>query len=359
MATFQILLNTLREPQSAKNLTAREWDILLRLARHTQLLSRLAIQLLEICPAEKIPPAVADHLRAARHLSQAHQREVRWEVNRVHRALHGTGIDFVLLKGAAYVMANLPPAQGRLFQDIDFMVAKEQLDTVEQQLRWHGWFSGHLDEYDQRFYREWTHELPPMQHIKRKTILDVHYRILPSKARLQPDPKTMLESAVPLTEYEGVKVLAPEDMVLHSASHLFHDGELENGLRDLVDLDALLRHFGGNTCFWDRLSQRAIDLGLTRPLYYALKYTDYFLATPIPQNLKQQALDWSPSMGASQVMDTLFKTALAPDHTSCNTPFSGIARWFLYVRSHYLRMPLHLLIPHITRKAYKRRFGKQ
>jgi hypothetical protein len=34
-------------------------------------------------------------------------------------------------------------------------------------------------------------------------------------------------------------------MVLHSATHLFYDGELNHGLRDLVDLDDLLRHFSG------------------------------------------------------------------------------------------------------------------
>jgi len=26
--------------------------------------------------------------------------------------------------------------------------------------------------------------------------------------------------------------------------------------------------------------------------------------------------------------------------------------WLLYIRSHYLRMPLHLLVPHLARKAY-------
>ena len=35
-------------------------------------------------------------------------------------------------------------------------------------------------------------------------------------------------------------------MVLHSATHLFHEGELDKALRDLVDIDGLLRHFGGH-----------------------------------------------------------------------------------------------------------------
>ena len=47
-----------------------------------------------------------------------------------------------------------------------------------------------------------------------------------------------------ITERPGFAVLAPEDMVLHSATHLFNEGEFDRGLRDLNDLDLLLREFG-------------------------------------------------------------------------------------------------------------------
>jgi hypothetical protein len=30
---------------------------------------------------------------------------------------------------------------------------------------------------------------------------------------------------------------------------------------------------------------------------------------------------------------------------------TGLARWLLYVRGHYQRMPLRLLVPHLVRKA--------
>jgi hypothetical protein len=32
-------------------------------------------------------------------------------------------------------------------------------------------------------------------------------------------------------------------------------------------------------------------------------------------------------------------------------------RWLLYARSHWLRMPAHLLIPHLVRKSLRRRQG--
>ena len=41
-----------------------------------------------------------------------------------------------------------------------------------------GYVTTHLDPYDQRYYRRWRHELPPMQHVKRLTVLDVHHNLV-------------------------------------------------------------------------------------------------------------------------------------------------------------------------------------
>jgi hypothetical protein len=55
-------------------------------------------------------------------------------------------------------------------------------------------------------------------------------------------------------------------------------------------------------------------------------------------------------------MDQLFGPALRPNHPSCRDGMSGFALWLLYVRSHYLLMPVRVLVPHLVRKAYVRRF---
>jgi len=77
-------------------------------------------------------------------------------------------------------------------------------------------------------------------------------------------------------------VLAPTDMMLHSAVHLFYDGDFTRGLRDLADMDALLRHFGTDTAFWPALLASAHTHDLVRPLFYALHYCAKVLGTPLP-----------------------------------------------------------------------------
>ena len=50
-------------------------------------------------------------------------------------------------------------------------------------------------------------------------------------------------------------------------------------------------------------------------------------------------------------MHLLFLKGLTSVHPTCSSRVASIARWMLYVRAHYLRMPLHLLLPHLLRKA--------
>ncbi len=346
------VLECLRQPQRAADFSDADWDLLIRQARHSNLLARLD-WLFQQHPAVQPPIWAERHLEAARRVSDRQQIAVRYEIGQIVRAMRPLQQPVILLKGAAYVATGLAPYHGRMFSDIDIMVPKPVLERAEQRMLLAGWMSAHHDAYDQKYYRTWMHELPPLRHRRRGTVVDMHHTILPETARLKPDAARLIAAAVPVEGLEQVFVLAPLDMILHSATHLFHDGELENGLRDLVDLDALLRHFATDDGFWPRLQARAEEMDLQRPLYYALRYCRELLQTPVPESALAATSPHQPRFAA--LMDMLFQRALRPDHVSCNDAFTGLARWLLYVRSHHLRMPLHLLLPHLVRKAIKRR----
>ena len=155
-----------------------------------------------------------------------------------------------------------------------------------------------------------------------------------------------------LPGFPRFSIPAPVDLVLHSATHLFHEGEWQHGLRDLVDLDALLRAYGGEPAFWGRLLERARTLNLGRPLYYALRYARRLLHTPVPEEAIANCPERPSSLSAA-VMDVLFLPAFACAHAECRGLLTRPAAFVLYVRSHWLRMPLHLLLPHLLRKAWK------
>ena len=347
-----LLVTVLRAPGSMAHLALPEWDLLLRQALAANLTATLYCLALEHGLLDAIAPAPRRHLAWAGTLVKRHGEGVRWEVDRIGAALAAIEVPLLLLKGAAYVMADLPPAQGRLFSDVDILVPREDIDLVESTLMLAGWFSQHQDAYDQRYYRLWMHEIPPMRHMQRASMIDVHHAILPLTARARPDPAKLRAAAVTLAGQGAVKVLAPVDMVLHSATHLFYDGEFDKGLRDLLDLHRLLLHFGAAPGFWELLAARAHELQLGRPLFYALRYCARVLETPVPAAVGAALGPAAPNAALLALMDALFLRALMPAHPSCSGPLSGLARRLLYVRGNWLRMPPLLLARHLFHKAF-------
>lgn len=339
-----LLHQALVNPGRVRELSAADWDLLVRQARHANLLGRLGAQLRGQAWWPELPQKPRNHLQSGLMLAERQQQGIMIEVGHLQQIAARVGTPLILLKGAAYVAAGLAAAPGRVFGDVDILVPRAALDAWESELLLNGWGGTALSAYDQRYYRRWMHELPPLQHSRRGSALDVHHTILPPTAHAGVDPQLLLDASVAVSGCEGLRVLAPEDMVLHSATHLFHEGEPDNLLRDLSDLDLLLRQFSSEPAFWQQLQARAGMLGLQRPLGLALRYTAEFLRTPLGL----------PVAISSERLDAIYRSLFRTTHDSCADRFTPWACRLLYVRSHWLRMPPHLLSYHLLRKALSR-----
>ncbi len=343
------LLDVVTHHRDPTSLDLPQWDSLLVEARNAWILASLGFRFEKLGWLERLPADVLSQIQTECAIAVENQRSLRWEVNRIQRALAELDVPVILLKGAAYIFAGLPPAPGRVATDVDILVPKERLADVEHALMEGGWETMKLDAYDQRYYRTWMHELPPLCHRDRDVVVDVHHNILPKTGRLHPDPRELVKSSTSV-DGERLRVLAPDDMVLHSAAHLFQDGELNGGLRDLLDLDSLFRHFGADESFWGGLLSRAQSMDLERPLFYALRYCEQWLGTPVPDTSTLKR----PRAPALAIMDALTRRAVMPDGWEPHSLRTQLARWLLYVRSHWLRMPPVLLTRHLLRKAWAR-----
>jgi len=340
-----LLVRVLREPEVLRSLTFAQCARVMDAAEYARLLGWFQFRVDEgLLPAA--PPAwLTDRLTAARAFVDEYDRAVKWEIDRLHRAFLGTGIRWVLLKGAGYLAAGLPPGRGRNVADIDVLVPLSRLADAEAALHAHGWITPTLDPYDERYYREWMHELPPMVHEERGAVVDLHHAILPRTSRLRPSSDRLLERCVAVAP--DVHVLCPSHMVLHAAAHLFHDGEIAGAIRDVVDLDGLLRCFATDPDFWSDFVEEAGRLGLTRPAYYAVRYARQLLDTPVPAEVMTAMAAWAPGPVTGAIMDRLVLGAL-PGPGGRGSSRAALA---LYVRSHWLRMPPLQVARHLARKA--------
>ncbi len=345
------------DPGQVLELDLSQWDLLIRQTRRADLLARLQLLFEEAGVSGQIPTQPLLHIQSAKAYADRFYISLQWEIICIQEALKTVDMPLVLLKGAAYAVVGDKAAKGRVFTDVDILVPESKVLEVESALIKAGWMTDTFDPYDQKYYRQWMHEIPPLRHLKRQTSIDVHHNILPKTSRFCPDAKKLLANIVKIPG-KAIWVLAPEDRVLHSATHLFHEGELEHGFRDLSDLDLLLKEFSVEDNFWMKLLQRADELNQQIPLFYALRYTSLILQTPVPKEVLKASEEHTPNRVKKKFMDALFLRALMPDHQSCNDQWTGLARWLLFIRSHWLKMPWYLLIPHLFRKSIMRLSGK-
>lgn len=353
----QQLLHGLKHPEVLAHEGLLSWNAVLREARAANLVARLAHVIEQAGLDASVPAPVRPHLLAARRLSQHQHDAIRWECRHLAQALGDLQIPVVLLKGSAYVMGDLMASRGRLFGDVDILVPRPHLNRVEAALRLHGWSAGAVDPYDDRYYRRWMHELPPFVHLKRGTALDVHHNILPLSAADVPQPQTILDRSEQLPN-SPLRVPSREDLVIHSAVHLFHEGETVHALRDLLDLESLCDQFAqADPRFWGRLVARARELRLVWPVCLALRYLAGVLQMHIPGNV-QDELREGAGVGRLRMaaLDRLYRHAFLDSRSSPSAPAASLARGILYLRGHALRMPLHLLALHLARKGLLRLF---
>ena len=324
-----MLVASLRDPASVLALDGEGWTSVIAAARAEQLVGTLGHRVEGL----SIPSAAAALMADARAAAEDGRTAALWEAEVARRTLAGIDAPVVLLKGTAYVAAGLAAGVGRSIGDLDILVPRERLDAVEAALLGAGWEWVKPDPYDDAYYRRWMHELPPLIHRERDRMIDVHHTILPLTARITPDAAALIADSVALEN--GLRVLCPEDMVLHSVAHMFADGDLSGGLRNLWDIHQLLNEFGGEG-FDGRLEARAARHGLSRELARARRLRAALYGDG----------------GAVTVTDGIYlRRLLARDGWGRAT--RKATRQAFYIRSHWLRMPPLMLARHLWTKWRK------
>jgi hypothetical protein len=347
-------VGAIRDPQAVLAWSLSDWERVVRLARRVRLLARLAEAIDAAGLMAEVPIEPRRHLVAEQRLSIFRIAAMTWALQRIQAAIGTPEITLVLLKGAAYLGQSLPIAAGRMPSDVDILVPAVHIGEAQARLQAAHWQFAGVDEYDRRYYEEWSHEVPPMVHPVHPIELDLHHNILPPTASTSIDASVLLSRLRP-SQWSGWQVLDPLDQVLHSAAHLFFDSELRDRVRDLLDLDGLLRHFGTRADFWQALPVRARELGLAEPLALALHFCAEWLGTPLPAGVRSAQLEAGVSHARMQWLVRLFGAILMPREPDEGASWSqSAASWLALARYQHWRLPMRLLLPHIARKASKR-----
>ena len=344
------LTSALARPDSVATLGDERLNSLLSQARRAGVVARLDACLTDAAVREQLSPVVRDVLEGSRVYVEFLRRRLAFELRALARATASLPFPVVLLKGAAYFASGSPAARGRGVRDIDILVAKDHLGTLEATLRQRGWRpKDSLSTYDDHYYRDLSHELPPMHHPDFHFELDVHHDVLPPVHRLAIDIDAFLAATRPL---EGLPFHVPSevDQLIHSAVHLTLAEELQQGIRDLHDISLLLADLEQQGVTVDAIKSRAGVLGAQAATADALAAaTRHFAPRPLPAGgtedaapgLRRQLVAWAidqavfgaaPSRGAQR----------------------RVAELVIWCRGQYLRMPTRVLLTHALHKWRQR-----
>jgi hypothetical protein len=368
MSAIWTLIDLLAGRRDPALLADTEWEGVISVARA----EALAVTLAQRLEQAQIPNDVAAVFADMRAAARVQQTQALWEAEMARRALAPAGIAFVLMKGTAYAAAGLPNAAGRQIGDLDIMVAHGDLAGAEAALLAAGWEWVKSDPYDDAYYRDHMHELPPLIHRERDRMIDVHHTILPLTHRARPDAAAMMQAAEPLplprlfacpysdsaAEYDaesgevgkGHLVLGPYDMVTHCTAHVMADGDLAGGLRNLWDFHLLTAEMEQRTGgkYWRDQYFEAGRHGLHREFLRAARLAHHLFGD-------RKTVPFSHRTDATRPLtltDRLFLRALtARDDWGRQT--RPVTRLAFYIRSHWLRMPPLMLARHLWTKWRK------
>lgn len=334
------LIALLRTPTGASGLSGAEWSAVMAQGRRLQMLGQLAERLARAGQGDVVPAAAQRHLALAMLNSERRAQAAQWEVQGLRRVVE-PGVPLVLLKGCAYALCGDANAPGRNFSDVDVLVPKAALASVEVSLIAVGWKPSELSAYDVAYYRNWMHELPPMTHVRRNTTVDLHHAINPPVSRCHVRTELLLPGLVEIRA--GIFSLAPLDRVIHCAIHLVQEGDATKLLRDLYDLYLLSEQHCGGAAAKEHLLVRAAELGVAPQVRAAVEAArGVFTSEPAVGG-------WLSACLRRAAIDSLSEGA------------SWIAQWpvvVLLAYSHWIKMPARLLVPHLLRKAWLGLRGK-
>ena len=349
MAAFDSrdLFQYLCQPALALKFSLRTWQQVIRVLREAKLLASFAAVAAQHELLPQYPFYARRHLVSALVYAERQAQQIRFECTELQNLFASAGIDAVFLKGAAYTLAQTSNSRGRICSDLDVLVRREQLAQAEALLKQHSWRSDQLTDYDERYYRQWAHEIPPLVHLHRGTVLDVHHNLyLPISGRSA--DMTLFFGQLQQTTY-GLSVLAPHAMVLHSIIHLFTNEDTSSAMRDLWDLYLLIRAVD-QAEFWSQLIALARASGFETELRHCLATLQHYFADDYL--VKAYGVD----AGAVIARRSLWRSHVLPAAMVAEHPLvlrwrHKVAKQLVYLHGHWMKMPLTVLLKHIVIKS--------
>jgi hypothetical protein len=205
------------------------------------------------------------------------------EFKRLARAVEPLGIRLLVLKGLHLASSVYPKAWLREMNDIDVLVRLADVVAVAEAAITLGYRP--VQECDLHEAMPTWHHLPRFinPHTTPHTHLEVHWRLAPESDLPRVNSDDLWRRAEPNPLAPNAWQLSPEDVLLHVCAHAAHLHALDQGLRPLCDVRALLAAHG-QTLDWAVVASRSAEWGCDRGVALVLRLAHRLLDAEIPES---------------------------------------------------------------------------
>ncbi|MFN8446303.1 MAG: nucleotidyltransferase family protein [Caldilineaceae bacterium] len=202
------------------------------------------------------------------------------ELGVVLRHLRAQNIPVIVLKGAHLGSLVYPNSALRLMNDVDLLFAQNDIPAVAALFEKLGYAGDETLLLERHFATD--HHLPRYSKADSTASFEVHWLITyPDKAYTIAMNELWQRAQQGTIAGEPVLTLCPEDLLLHICEHATYHHLLEQGIRFLCDIDALVSRYTSNLD-WAAVQERAKQWGWMKGVYLALTLAQRLLGTPIP-----------------------------------------------------------------------------
>jgi hypothetical protein len=339
------IISLFLQPERVLEFTPAQLSKVIVVLRQQKILARMCCRIQQAGVFEQLDEQSQRHFLNAKHIADRQREQVLNEAQDLVKTLDLVAEYLIFLKGAAYSMCGGVVGEGRIYSDIDILVPQKDIKACEKRLIINGWYGDEISDYDDKYYRKWAHEIPPMTHGRRGTIIDIHHNIVPliSKSSLNVD--LLLEHKEEIAP--GIYVLSASAQLVHAAIHLFRNEDYIGSFRDLTDLYLMLE--SQDFEFYLQSIALAKQVGFLPELKLAIRYVHRLLGLDVPCEASKQL--YQQDNIKQWANDAIFTKVLLPQHSLMKGTSTPILHGLAAIRGHILKMPLHILIYHLSVKA--------
>jgi len=288
-----------------------DWDCFIKKARENGISAVVYSKLNKIkkdCP--HIPSLVFEELKKIYYMNATKNSLIFEELGKVLDTFRKSGIQVIVLKGAALAEKIYGNLALRPMTDVDLLVKKEDLFCLDDQMKILGYRPSDISIDDIDFSSTYLTTLDYRSLSPNSTSFHVHWHFvnstIPNESYInnikiediwRDAEKTKIADAETL-------VMAPHHLLIHLSEHALRITHSLSKLSLLCDINESVNSYQ-ERLDWDRLIKDSLKFDLSQMVYISLYFASEFLGTKIPEYVLLKLRPERLSLGEKIFMNSI------------------------------------------------------